>query len=222
MVPRTPGGGSAGRTRSSLGSAGLRPPRARRRQGHPGSRAPAPPAQRARARRGGRHAGGSRPCPGAAPVLLRAAAAGGSSGAERASAGAVGGSRCSALAGALAKGLRDGPRGRGKPARASLLPGAACSSCVFPFSPVSVLGSFGRLFRCLLSEELHLEYYDSKGYNWECVSSLKMITHGDSLWEKTCYQSSGGNSCLTYLPTLGDDQNAKISFNSCAPKRITK
>ncbi|XP_058655935.1 nucleoporin NUP42-like [Ammospiza caudacuta] len=145
--------------------------RARPREGHLRSAGTAPPALRARARRD----------VGRLPLLprcpLRAAAAGGSPGAERAG---PGGSRLG-LSGqplvrhsqdcALAEGPRDGPRGRGKAARASLLPGAAAAAACCSHSRRPRCGAASE------GEALNGEPKAALAYLYSCSKSRRLPIH---------------------------------------------
>lgn len=186
MVPGSPGGGSAGLARSSFGSAGLGPPRARRREEQPrsaGARTSVP-------ERGGTR--GLRAAPAPAPVP---APCGRCRREPRSRAGRAGvrwGCRRQPLVGpsqdcALAEGLRDGPRGRGKAARASLLPGAAAAAACCCHSHRLRCGA------ALESEALNGKPKAAVAFHYSCSKSRRLPVH---LGRLRLWSSVMNPSCL--------------------------
>lgn len=80
-----------------------------------------------------------------------------------------------------------------------------------------------RLFRCLARRAASgVLWQQIKQYHWKLCKYFKNVGWCGHSQDRTCYCSSGDSSRFIYLPTLGNDQNAKIFFNSCASKPIQK
>ncbi|XP_072780347.1 nucleoporin NUP42-like [Taeniopygia guttata] len=80
---------------------------------------------------------------------------------------------------------------------------ALTASIVVPATPFFIQ----QLFRCLLSEELHLEYYDSK-YNWEMCKQIDAVELLAQQWENWLIQwkplnASTKASLLAAFKTMG-------------------